>query len=165
MRTRSPFVRGIQQLLGRETADPRIAQILFVVPALADFAFVALHGSSALEGTYLAGLGVVALSTAIAFVLGKRPAAERFSVLVPVLDIVALGLLRLDPESTATIALVFPATWLGLQFGRRGFAITLVMAVGVFGLPMLLRDEAAIDLARTVQQLLLAGGCAPSPSR
>lgn len=160
MRTRSPFVRGIQQLLGRETADPRIAQILFVVPALADFAFVALHGSSALEGTYLAGLGVVALSTAIAFVLGKRPAAERFSVLVPVLDIVALGLLRLDPESTATIALVFPATWLGLQFGRRGFAITLVMAVGVFGLPMLLRDEAAIDLARTVQQLLLAGLCA-----
>lgn len=160
MRSRTALIRGIQQLLGRESADPRIAQGAFVIPALADLAFVWLHGGSRPEGAYLAGMGVVAASTLLAFALGDRPAAERFSVLVPVLDIAALGLLRIDPDSTATIALIFPATWLGLQFGRKGFGLTVAMALATFVLPMVLRDESAVQLARTVQQLLLAGVCA-----
>lgn len=160
MRSRSPLVRGIQQLLGREKADPRTAQSLFVIPAVADLAFVWLHGGSGLRDSYLVGIGVIVVSTLLAFVLGNRPAAERWSVLIPVLDIAALGLLRLDPESTATIALVFPATWLGLQFGRKGFAVTVVATVLAFALPMVLRDEDAVQMARTIQQLLLAGLCA-----
>jgi two-component system phosphate regulon sensor histidine kinase PhoR len=160
VRSRSAFVRGIQQLLGRESADPRVAQLIFVLPAIADVVFVSLHGSSHLESTYVVGLALVGAATLLAMALGNRPAAERLSVLVPVVDIAALGLLRLTPESTATIALVFPATWLGLQFGRRGFALTLVSAAAAFGVPMIVRDDPAVELARTTQQLLLAGLCA-----
>lgn len=160
MRSQSALVRGIQQLLGRESADPRAAQLLFVVPAAADLVFVWVNGDSHLEQSYLLGLGVIVLSTVVAVTMGARSISERWSVVVPLLDIAALGLMRLDPESTATIALVFPAAWLGLQFGRKGFSLTVLMAVAAFGLPMLLRDEPSIQMARTVQQLLLAGLCA-----
>lgn len=157
MRTRSPLVRGIQQLLGRENADPRTAQVLFVLPAVADIAFVWLHGGSDLGRAYLAGVGVIVISTLLAFGLGNRSAAERWSIAVPLLDIAALGLLRIDPDSTATIALVFPATWLGLQFGRKGFTVAVAATVVAFALPMVLRDEGAVQFASTTQQLLLAG--------
>lgn len=164
MRSRSALIRGIQQLLGRENADPRIAQALFVVPALADFAFIWLHRGEQPQDSYLAGLGLIATTTLFAFVLGNSPAAERWSIFIPVLDIAALGLLRLEPDSTATVALIYPATWLGLQFGRKGFAVTVAMALAAFALPMLLRDEPAVQMATTTQQLLLAGLCAFSVS-
>lgn len=160
MRSRSALIRGVQRLLGRETADPRIAQVLFLVPALADLGFVSFYDPDGIDPVYYAGLGVVALATVVAFAIGARPVAARWSLLVPVLDIAALGLLRLESDSTATIALFFPATWLGLQFGRRGFAITVTMAVAAFGVPMVLRSEPAPQVAQTVQQLLLAGLCA-----
>ncbi|MCX6397820.1 MAG: ATP-binding protein [Propionibacteriales bacterium] len=160
MRSRSALVRGIQRLLGRETADPRPAQALFVVPAIADLVFVWLYNDSGLQDTYLFGVVVIVVATTLALVLGDRPSAERWSIAVPVLDIIGLGLLRLDPASTATIALVFPATWLGLQFGRKGFAITLVTTLLAFAVPMLARDESSVQMARTVQQILLAALCA-----
>lgn len=160
MRSRSALVRGIQQLLGRETTDPRIAQLLFLIPAVADFAFVEIYDPDGVERVYYVGLLVVVLASLLALLIGNRPAAARWSVLVPVVDIVALGLLRLETDSTATIALFFPATWLGLQYGRKGFAITVALAVGAFGVPMVLRAEPAVEVASTVQQLLLAGLCA-----
>ena len=160
MRSRSAVIRGIQKLLGRESPDPRIVQVLFLLPAIADFCFVEVYDPDGVDQVYYAGVAVVLVSTLLAFGIGDRAAAARWSVLVPVLDIAALGLLRLEPDSTATIALFFPATWLGLQFGRKGFATTVVMAGLAFALPMVLRDEPAVQLARTVQQLLLAGLCA-----
>ena len=57
MRSRSALIRGIQQLLGRENADPRVAQGLFVIPALGDLAFVWLHGGSRPEDGYVIGMG------------------------------------------------------------------------------------------------------------
>lgn len=160
MRSQSAFVSAIQRLLGRESSDPRTVQFLFLLPAVADLCFVLFYDSDGVDGVYFIGCGVVVLATLLALIIGDRVAAARWSLLVPVLDIVALGLLRLESDSTATIALFFPATWLGLQFGRRGFATAVVMAFGVFAVPMILRSEPAVDVARTVQQLLLAGLCA-----
>lgn len=160
MLSRSALARATQQLLGRESRDPRAAQLLFLIPAVADVLFVELYDPDGVERLYYVGLGVVLFATALALVVGTRESLARWSFLVPVIDIAALGLLRLESDSTATIALFFPATWLGLQFGRRGFAITVAMAVGAFGVPMVLMDDPAVDIARTVQQLLLAGLCA-----
>jgi two-component system phosphate regulon sensor histidine kinase PhoR len=161
VRSRSAFVRGIRQLLGREFADPRFAQTLFLIPVFADLLFVSFHGSSVLPTEYVGGLAVAAFSTTLAMFIGRRTEAldARYSALVPLLDIAALGLMRLDAESTSAAFLVLPAIWLGLQFGRRGVLIAVVVGVAALGLPLLVHHEPAAEVARGAVQLLLAVLC------
>lgn len=159
MRSRSAFILGIQQLLGREHADPRVAQFLFLIPILLDLGVVAAQDRADLTSSYLAGLGVVAVATVIAMLVARDRLSERWTVTIPVLDILGVGLMRVVPESVVGIALVFPAIWLGLQFGRRGVALT-VAAVGLSFLPAYLdRDVTSDDVARMAQVLLLALIC------
>lgn len=159
MRSRSAFILGIQQLLGREHADPRVAQFLFLFPVLLDIGFVAAQDRADLTSSYLSGLGVVAVATLIAAYVGGERLSERWTVTIPVLDILGLGLMRVIPESVVGIALIFPAIWLGLQFGRRGVALT-VAAVAFSFLPVYLgRDVTSNDVARMAQVLLLALIC------
>jgi two-component system phosphate regulon sensor histidine kinase PhoR len=159
MRSRSALILGIQNLLGRERADPRVAQYLFLLPVIGDVAWVRLHGSGHLSDPYTAGLVVAGCATILALALGFGLFAERWSILVPVLDLVALSGMRLAPESTAGIVLVFPAIWLGLQFGRRGVFTTVLTVLATVVGPILLHSETAPAVARTVQQLVLAGIC------
>jgi signal transduction histidine kinase len=160
MRSRSAFIRGIQQLLGREHADPRVAQYLFALPVALDVAFVRWHGDGSLSRPYVGGLALIAWITVVAMAIGRGLAPERWSILVPTVDIVALGALRIDDESTAAVILAFPAIWIGLQFGRRGVAAGTAAVVAGFVLPMLLRDESTEAIARTSQQIVLAAICA-----
>ncbi len=160
MRSRSAFIRGIQQLLGREQTDPRVAQYLFLIPVLMDLAHVRLHGDTDLDRTYSVGLIMVVLATLIAVAVGLGLAAAGVCVLVPIVDILALGLLRDHPESTSAALLAFPAIWLGLQFGRRGMMLAAGTAVAAFIGPMLVQGESADELARTSEQIVLAVLCA-----
>ncbi|HET6153111.1 MAG TPA: ATP-binding protein [Marmoricola sp.] len=161
MRSRSAFIRGIQQLLGRERSDPRVAQYLFVVPVLFDVAFVHFHDSPHVPWYYLAGLGVIGFATALALVIGLRaqPLPEWLSITIPTIDILGLGALRIDQESTAGIALVFPAIWLGLQFGRKGMATAALAGSIAFVVPLFGRHSSQPDIARTAQHLVLALMC------
>ena len=159
MRSRSAFILGIQQLLGREHADPRIAQYLLVFPVLLDVCVVLFVQDADLRAAYLSGLAVVAASTLIAVRIGVGRLSERWTVVVPVADLLGLGLMRVLPESTVGIALVFPAIWLGLQYGRRGVALT-VLTVAVSFVPVLVsRDPTTNELSRMGQVLLLAVLC------
>lgn len=159
MRSRSAFILGIQQLLGREHADPRVAQLLFLFPVLLDVAVVAAHDRADLTPSYLGGVGVVALATVIAALVARDRFSERWTVTIPVLDILGVGLMRVVPESVVGIALIFPAIWLGLQFGRRGVALTAAAATLSF-LPVYVgRDVTSNDVARMAQVLLLALIC------
>lgn len=160
MRSRSAFVRGIQQLLGREQVDPRVAQYLFLLPVLLDLGYVRWHGSPHLTDGYRAGLVVTAVATLLAIAIGRRWAPARWCLVVPVLDIVALGLLGQDAESQATVAVVFPAVWMGLQFGRRGIGLAALSVAGAFVAPMLIRSEPVTELVHTGQHLLAATLCA-----
>lgn len=160
MRSRSAFIRGIQQLLGREQTDPRIAQFLFLVPVLIDLAHVRLHGESGLDRTYSVGLMVIGFATLLAIAIGVGLARGSVSVLVPTLDIVALGLLREHPESTSAALLAFPAIWLGLQFGRRGMVLVAGTAVAAFIVPMVIQDEARHAITQVGQQIVVAVLCA-----
>src|SRR5689334_18941437 len=160
MRYRSAFIRGIQQLLGREHADPRVAQYLFALPVALDVAFVHLHGDGSLSRTYLGGLALILVVTVVGIGIGRGFAPERWSILVPTVDIVALGALRTEQDSTAAVILAFPAIWIGLQFGRRGVAAGTAAVGAGFVLPMLVRDESSAEIARTSQQIVLAAICA-----
>jgi two-component system phosphate regulon sensor histidine kinase PhoR len=156
MRSRSAFIVGIQQLLGREHADPRIAQYLFVVPVLLDIAIVTGVQHTEPTAAYDAGLGLMAAVTVVAVYIGRDRLPERWTLVVPACDILALGLMRVVPESTVGIVVVFPAIWLGLQFGRRGVLLA-TASVMVSFLPVLVdRDPSSNELARMGQVLLLS---------
>ncbi|MCW2753973.1 MAG: sensor histidine kinase [Marmoricola sp.] len=159
MRSRSALILGIQHLLGREHADPRVAQYLFLIPVMGDAAWVRLHASPQLADTYLAGLSIAGAATLLALVVGFGVLADRWSIVVPVLDLVALSTMRLSPESTAGIVLVFPAIWLGLQFGRRGVYTTVFTVLATVVGPILVHHERSTGVARTVQELVLASIC------
>ncbi|MCW2784071.1 MAG: sensor histidine kinase [Marmoricola sp.] len=159
MRSRSALVRGIQQLLSGEQADPRVAQFLFLVPVLADVLYVHLHGSGVFQSSYRSGLIIAGVATLCALALGFGVAPARWSIVVPILDLVALSAMRLDPESTAGIVVVLPAIWLGLQFGRRGITVTILTVLVTVVLPMLASAETPPAIARTAQQLLIASLC------
>lgn len=160
MRSQSTFVRGIQQLLGREHADPRIAQYLFVVPVLVDLGYVWVHGSSELSRDFVAGLCIVGVATALAVLIGRGLFSERASVLIPLLDIGALGVLRLEEESTASALLAFPAIWMGLQFGRRGFGLVSIASAVIIIVPMALRTESDAARVDALQHVIVALVCA-----
>jgi len=160
MRSRSAFILGIQQLLGREHADPRIAQYLFLAPVVVDAFVVTLGQHVELTTAYLSGVGLVAVATMVAVHIGRERLSERWTIVLPVCDILAIGLMRVVPESTVGPALVFPAIWLGLQFGRRGVLLTVLSVSGSFAPSFVARDPSANEVARMVQVLLLAILCA-----
>jgi signal transduction histidine kinase len=159
MRSRSVFILGIQQLLGREHADPRVAQYLFLVPVVLDVAVVLVVQDATPRASYLGGLAVIAAATFFAVRVGNGRLSERWSVVVPAADLLGLGLMRVMPESTVGIALVFPAIWLGLQYGRRGVVLTVITVALSFGPVLLSRDPSANELSRMGEVLLLAVLC------
>jgi two-component system, OmpR family, phosphate regulon sensor histidine kinase PhoR len=160
MRSRSAFILGIQQLLGREHADPRVAQYLFMVPVALDLAITVLAQDGGLNAWYVAGLGVLAAATLLAVAIGRESVSERLTVLVPVCDILAVGLMRVVPESTIGLALVFPAIWLGLQFGVRGVLVAAAAVTTSFVPPYVLRDHADNELARWGEGMVVTVLCA-----
>ena len=159
MRSRSAFILGIQQLLGREHADPRVAQYLFLLPVVLEATFIGVVRREDVTTTYVLGVLLVGAATLLAVYIGRELGPERWTVLVPVLDIVALGLMRVVPQSTVGAALVFPAIWLGLQFGRRGVKLTSLAVVASFVPALLSRQTTSNDLARMGQVLLLSTLC------
>jgi two-component system phosphate regulon sensor histidine kinase PhoR len=159
MRSRSAFILGIQQLLGREHADPRLAQYLFLIPVALDVGVVVLGQDVGFSAAYVGGLGLVAVASMLAVYIGRNTIPERWTIAVPAFDIIALGLMRVVPESTVGIALVFPAIWLGLQFGRRGVAVTVSSVLLSFVPAFLSRDPSDNELARMGQVLVLAMLC------
>jgi signal transduction histidine kinase len=159
MRSRSAFILGIQQLLGREHADPRLAQYLLLLPVVLDLGVVALAQHADLTTSYLGGLGLVALATALAVYIGRDALPERWTILVPALDIFALGLMRVVGQSTVDIALLFPAIWLGLQFGRRGVVVTVGTVLASFAPAFLIRDPSPHERGEMAQVLLLSVLC------
>lgn len=162
MRSRSTFIQGIQQLLGREHADPRVAQYLFVGPVLLDVAFLLWGpeaGDDGLIRHYVIGLLIAAFATILAFALSRDGLPPGWTMAIPALDIVATGFMRLEPESTAGTVAVFPAIWLGLQFGRRGVVVagtTLLVSFAVTAA----YDDSLIDWDVMAQRLLMVLICA-----
>jgi two-component system, OmpR family, phosphate regulon sensor histidine kinase PhoR len=159
MRSRSAFILGIQQLLGREHADPQVAQYLMLLPVLLDATLIFGADHDDLSGLYPVGLVLVAAATLAARWIGRERWPERWTIAVPALDILALGLMRGEASSTVGIALVFPAIWLGLQFGRRGVVVTLVSLLVAFVPSYQTRAHTAYELGRMSQILLLAVLC------
>jgi two-component system phosphate regulon sensor histidine kinase PhoR len=136
MRSRSSFVTEIQQLLTGEQADPRAAQGIFLLPVLMELVLRVLLGVK-FDGYFVVATLIVALATLGAVLIGLDRLSHRWTILLPVLDIVALGIYRFSEPTAIAVAVVFPAIWLGLQYGRKGVLITTVVVSATFVVPTL----------------------------
>ena len=137
MHGESPIIRRIGRLITAETSDPRPPQLAFLLPVVTLLAVMALvEPEPILEPVFLAGLALVAVATVAAFLV-PWPRFDRLAIVaVPLVDLVAIALMRLLPNVGAVAALVvFPAVWLGLVFERRGVWIAIVASVVTLTVP------------------------------
>lgn len=159
----TPSRTRTEQLLGAlisPGADPCPFQLVFLVPVVVDAAFRLVHAfPDALGWAAFTGWAMIALATAGAF--STLSTAARRGLAIALLDMAALGILRLTAGSAIVLALAFPAIWLGLQRRRQG----LVLALAATAVTMLLPGfvQAGITggtLSRAVLMLLTIALCA-----
>src|ERR1700712_2512293 len=125
MASRSTLVSEIQQLLTGERADPRAAQAVFLVPVVAELVLRVL-APAGLDSYFFYGSAIAAVPTLGSVFIGRGLVSVRWTIWLPVLDMVSLATFRLSDHTAIGVAIAFPAIWLGLQFGRRGVAVTAV---------------------------------------
>jgi two-component system phosphate regulon sensor histidine kinase PhoR len=126
-------------LVGREAPEPRVAQTLFLLLVLVDLSLrssgpTSIRDDLASESWSLAGLIVVLVAQILASVTPWSRFPGWAIAIIPVLDLVALGMLRLNPEASGTgILAVVPTVWLVWQFGHRGAIVVTIACVGLLG--------------------------------
>jgi signal transduction histidine kinase len=130
------LVSEIQQLLTGEQADPRAAQGIFLLPVIMELVLRTLIGAE-FDVYFIVATLVVAIATLGAVLIGLERISHRWTIVLPVLDIVALGIYRFSEPTAIAVAVVFPAIWLGLQYGRKGVIITTVTVAVAFVVPTL----------------------------
>jgi two-component system phosphate regulon sensor histidine kinase PhoR len=159
MPSRSTLVSEIQQLLAGERADPRAAQLVFLIPVFVEFLLHLLPPAS-FDAWFAYGTAVAAVPTLGSVAIGRGVLAGRWTIWLPVLDMVALGIYRVSDGTSIGIAVAFPAIWLGLQFGRRGVGITTLTVLAFFVLPTLVKfGFTPVAFSRVTQVTLMAVIC------
>ena len=125
------------RLLFSDAPDPRVLQGVFAALFVLDL--VLRHVDGAFPGltSWPAAGFVVTLVTCLASVVVPWERVPAWSVAVlPVLDLAALGLSRLDVQSSgAGILAVVPALWLGRLLGRVGAVVAVAAATFLLAVP------------------------------
>jgi two-component system phosphate regulon sensor histidine kinase PhoR len=135
------FGRG---LVVRDSPDPRAAQTLFLLLVLADLSLRA-PGTVTTDDVLrsptwpLVGLILVLVAQVGASVTPWSRTPDWVIAAFPVIDLAALGLLRLNPEASgAGIVAVLPAVWLVWQFGHRAAMAAAAACILLMGVPSLI---------------------------
>lgn len=127
----------ITRMVTGDAADPRAPQVSVLVPVVAVLVLVAgFTPQELVNPTVVLGVAVVAVATLATFVVPwtKLPATALMSI--PLLDLAAIGLLRLNPQVGAVgVVLVFPAMWLGNLFRWRGVVVVTLASIVVLAVP------------------------------
>ncbi|MDN4162900.1 sensor histidine kinase [Nocardioides abyssi] len=143
---------AVRALVATGRPDPRVLQAVFAFFVSVDFAIRGLAGGGVgLVGWPGAGLALTLVTTVLAFTVPWHRFREDLVTVIPVLDVAALGAVRLSPDgSAAGILVVVPALWLGRQLGRRGagvVALAVALLTAVPGLLVLGADSIAVSRA------------------
>ena len=140
--------------------DPRVLQTAFAVFVAVDFLIRGVGGDElGLAAWPGAGLALTGVTTILAFVVPWRRLGAQQVSLLPVLDIAALGAVRMSEQgSAAGILVVVPALWLGRLLGRRGALVVLVAVATLAALPsMVLFGTDALAVSRALLITVVAG--------
>ncbi|MCW2865854.1 MAG: sensor histidine kinase [Marmoricola sp.] len=154
VREQTPLSGAVRDLLSGQHADPRAAQGVVLVPVLLE-ALLHLVTASPLDPWFGLGTSLVLAVSIGAWLIGTGTLAPRWTVLLPVLDVVALGLMRLAPGTAVGVAVVFPAMWLGLQFRRRGVVLVAATVLAAFVVPTTWRLGTSVASVSKISQMTL----------
>ena len=149
-----------RRLLFADEPDPRMLQGVFVVLFALDLVLRSAGGSTFGLRSWPAAGAAVALVACAAAVLLRADRVPAWAIgVVPVLDLAALGLSRLDAlTSGAGVLAVVPALWLGRQFGRTGAALAVISALLLLVTPGLLYfGVGGISLSRALLLVVVVG--------
>ena len=143
---------------------PLVRQCLLLLPLALDLLVHLVWGSSADLGPYyLTGLVLVVLATVVtAWASLLRAVPGSVLVVLPVLDLGALGLMRLVPEGNGIgVLAVLPAMWLAADHRMRGVGAAVVATLVLVSGPSLLYfgDQAAW-WSRALMVPIIVGMCA-----
>ncbi len=159
MSARATFVSGFQRLLSGEHADPRAAQGVFLVPVLVEVVF-RLVAQRGLDAYLVAGLVILLVPTVASSAIGRGMLASRWTIGLPVLDLLALGALELSDAPHLGVLVAFPALWLGLEYGRRGVGVTVLTVLVAFAVPaFVVFGPTLMTFAQVTQVTLMAAIC------
>ena len=152
------------RLLFTDEPDPGILQGVFALLYVLDLTLRAVGAGSPLDLGTWPTLGL--LLTAVACVLALLVPWDRLPPwavgLLPMLDLAAIGLSRMNPQGGgAGVLVVVPALWLGRQFGRRGAIAATVGSALLLALPGLVYlGLSGMNLSRAVLIPVVAGWAA-----
>jgi two-component system phosphate regulon sensor histidine kinase PhoR len=154
------LIDAVRMLVVTSAPDPRMIQAAFAVFVGMDFAIRFIgDGEVELAGWPITGLILTAFTTLLAFVVPWRRLSPELVTVLPVLDIAALGAIRLSESgSAAGILVVVPALWLGRQLGRRGAVVVIVAVLVLTALPsMIVLGVDSLKVARAAMITVVAG--------
>lgn len=151
------------RLLFTDEPDPAVLQGVFAFLFVLDLTLRATSGSPFDVGSWPAvGLALTAAGCVLALVLPWHRLPTWTVGLLPVLDLAALGMSRMDEGGGAAgILAVVPALWLGRQFRRWGALVAVLGATFLLALPSLLYvGVTGVNVSRAVLIPVAAGWAA-----
>ena len=149
-----------RRLLFADDPDPRVLQGVFIALVGLDLLLRSVDGTPIPLASWPGAGFLLTVALTVATVVVPWHRLPRVAVgIIPVLDILALGLLRLDDRgSAAAAAIVVPGLWLARQFGKRGAVTVCVAGLVLMGLPSVLYLGASgVNLSRSLMVPLVAG--------
>ncbi|MDQ0574523.1 sensor histidine kinase [Agromyces albus] len=121
-----------------------LSQLLFgAVVVVFVFTLLVFVPESASRPLMLAGAAVAFVVTGLSVVIPWHRLPRDVVMLVPIVDIVAVGLMRLgDPAAGVGLLWVFPTLWLASYFGLRGAVIAVSSSAGLVWLTEIITGRA-----------------------
>ncbi|MGZ6748791.1 MAG: histidine kinase dimerization/phospho-acceptor domain-containing protein, partial [Nocardioides sp.] len=126
-----------RRVLFGEQPDPRVLQAVFTVIFALDLGLRQLAGPAGGMGRWpIASVPVIVVAGVLAVTVPWSRVSSTALAVVPLLDLAALGMSRMNPDSSgAGILVVVPALWLGRTLGRRGALVVLLGSSLLTALP------------------------------
>ena len=113
--------------------------VLFVLAVIASLTVPSLAVTA--PRSLLIACGILGVATAVAVAVSVRPSLGRLTVVVPLLDFLAVGMLRIatgENTSVFTSLVILPVVWFSLDPGRWNVLVAFVGVYVTLGLPLLL---------------------------
>lgn len=120
--------------------QPVIRQAVMAVPIVADLVILLSRGDlGKLSPYYAVGIAVFFAATVVSAVLPRHVSSAGLILVIPFLDLGAIGLMRLVPDGNGLgLLAVLPAMWLAVDLRLRGVVLALVGILGLITVPSLL---------------------------